>query len=167
MGMNRQDKITSPRCALMGNSGSGKTTLAKEIHAQTKARILDLDNITWERDRIQKRRPIEDSIKEMEDFIDRDPSNFIIEGCYGELIEASLKHSPLLIFLDPGEAQCLENCRQRPWETHKYPSKEEQDKLLPFLLSWVSEYYRRDGPMSHSFHRQLFETYNGPKLLLT
>lgn len=166
MSKDSRPKITSPRCVVLGNSGSGKTTLAKEIHAHTKARILDLDNITWDRDRIQKRRAIEDSIRDMEAFIHQDPSSFIIEGCYGELVEASLKYSPLLIFIDPGEERCLENCRNRGWESHKYPSKEEQDKLLHFLLSWVSEYYRREGPMSHAFHQQLFESYQGPKLLL-
>ncbi len=157
----------SQKCSLVGNAGSGKSTLAKEIQRQTKARILDLDNITWERGRLQKRLPIEQSLREMETFIHAAPESFIIEGCYGELIEGSLKFSPLLIFLDPGEKQCLSNCQNRPWESHKYSSKAEQDKLLDFLLSWVSEYYRRDGPMSHAFHRQLFESYRGPKLLLT
>ncbi|MBN8554343.1 MAG: shikimate kinase [Deltaproteobacteria bacterium] len=161
------DMKFSKKCAIVGNAGSGKTTLAKKIREQTGARILDLDNITWERGRLQKRRPIEDSIQDMQKFIEEDPENFIIEGCYGELIESSLKYSPMLIFLDPGVSQCLENCRNRKWESHKYSSKEEQDKFLQFLLTWVPEYYRREGPMSHLFHQKIFDEYIGEKMILS
>jgi adenylate kinase family enzyme len=156
----------SLKCALLGNAGSGKSTLARKIQEKTQARILDLDNITWDRGRLQTRRPIEDSVKELESFIAEDPTRFIVEGCYGELIESTLKHSPLLIFLDPGEKVCLEHCRNRAWEPHKYSSKVEQDKMLGFLLSWVSEYYRREGPLSFAFHLKLYENYSGPKLHL-
>jgi len=151
---------------IVGNAGSGKTTLAKMIQNQTKARILDLDEITWQRGQIQRRRTAEDSIKDLSVFIATDPSNFIVEGCYGELIENSFQYSPQLIFLDPGEQKCLENCRNRGWESHKYSSKIEQDKLLSFLLSWVSEYYRREGPMSHVFHQRLFDEFRGTKILI-
>ena len=158
--------IFDKKYAIVGNSGSGKSTLAKRIQAQTGARILDLDNITWERGvRIQKRLTIEDSLAQLRAFIDEEPSSWIIEGCYGELIEQSLTYSPTFIFLDPGEKICLDHCRNRPWEPHKYSSKSEQDKMLEFLLSWVSEYYRREGPMSQQFHQRLFEDYKNSKFL--
>lgn len=157
--------IFDSKCAVLGNAGSGKTTFAKKIREQTKASVLDLDNITWDRDILQKRRPIEDSVAELDQFIQSQDS-WIVEGCYGELIEKTLKHSPMLIFLDPGEELCLQRCQNRPWEQHKYSSKEEQDKFLQFLLSWVSEYYRREGPMSYQFHMHLFDSYAGPKILM-
>lgn len=154
-------------CAIIGNAGSGKSTLAKRIQFQTQSVILDLDTITWDRAKIQRRRPIEESEKDLDKFLEANTDGWIVEGCYGELIERSLQKSPQLIFMDPGERICLENCKNRPWEKHKYPSKEEQDKFLEFLLSWVSEYYRREGPMSHQFHRAIFEAYAGDKLLIS
>ncbi len=154
-------------CAIVGNAGSGKSTLAKKIQSQTQSTILDLDTITWDRAKLQKRRPIEDSQQELEKFLNDHSHGWIVEGCYGELIEKALTSSPQLVFLDPGEEVCLKNCKNRAWEEHKYPSKEEQDKFLGFLLSWVSEYYRREGPMSHHFHRSIFDAYSGDKLLIT
>jgi len=154
-------------CAIIGNAGSGKTTLAKKIQSQNQSAILDLDTITWDRAKIQRRLPIEDSERELDRFIKNNSEKWIIEGCYGELIERTLRHSPQLIFLDPGESVCLQNCQGRQWEKHKYPSKEDQDKFLKFLLSWVSEYYRREGPMSHRFHRALYESYPGEKLVIS
>jgi hypothetical protein len=79
------------------------------------------------------------------------------------LIAAALPFGPRLILLDPGEDQCLANCRARPWEPHKYPSREEQDANLESLLAWVSAYYTRDGDMSMTAHRALFEAHEGPK----
>src|SRR5262249_28715902 len=89
--------------------------------------------------------------------------NWVVEGCYANLARAALACSPRLLFLNPGEEQCLENCRSRPWEPHKYRSKNEQDTRLPFLLSWVGDYYRRAGEMSLAGHVSCFESYLGPK----
>ena len=58
---------------------------------------------------------------------------------------------------------CLAHCRARPWEPHKYPSKQEQDGKLEFLLAWVREYYTRQGDLSLSAHQALFDNYGGPK----
>lgn len=38
-----------------------------------------------------------------------------------------------------------------------------QDERLSFLLSWVSEYYQREGDLSLAGHRQCFDEYAGPK----
>jgi hypothetical protein len=74
-------------------------------------------------------------------------SRWIIEGCYANLIEEALKHKPLLIFMEPGVAAYIANCQRRPWEPHKYKSRQEQDEKLAFLLSWVRDYYHRDGDL--------------------
>jgi hypothetical protein len=92
---------------------------------------------------------------------------WVVEGCYAKLTRRALEYSPMLLFMDPGVDACLSNCCQRPWEPHKYTSKDEQDARLEFLLAWVREYYARDGDLSHAEHRALFETYRGPKRRLT
>ena len=72
-----------------------------------------------------------------------------------------------LVFLQPGEAICLANCKARPWEPHKYASLAEQNSKLAFLLEWVSDYYRRDGDMSLRAHQAVFDAYGGPKRLVS
>ena len=82
-------------------------------------------------------------------------------------MRTALTYSPVLLVLDPGVEACLANCRSRPWEPHKYESKELQDRHLEFLLSWVREYYTRDGDLSLAAHQALFDEYRGPKHQLT
>jgi hypothetical protein len=79
----------------------------------------------------------------------------------------SLAYSPVLLFLEPGVEACLANCSSRPWEPHKYESQQVQDQHLQFLLTWVREYYTRDGELSLAAHQALFDEYRGPKHKLT
>jgi adenylate kinase family enzyme len=153
------------KIAILGNSGSGKSTLAKSLAAQT-IPLLDLDSIVWEPNLVAVSRLPQNVLKDLERFC-MGGDGWIIEGCYAHLVADSLRWNPELIFLNPGEEACLQHCRARPWEPHKYSSKQEQDSKLEFLLAWVSDYYRRDGDMSLRAHRKLFDLYAGPKRELT
>ncbi|MEQ1908164.1 MAG: shikimate kinase [Vicinamibacterales bacterium] len=150
------------RIAIIGNSGSGKSTLARWLAVRTGAPLLDLDTVAWVPGQIAVPRSTDEAENEVRAFCSGH-QNWVVEGCYANLVNAALAFSPRLLFLNPGEEQCIANCRARPWEPHKYDSKEEQDTRLPFLLSWVGEYYRRDGEMSLAGHVALFASYIGPK----
>lgn len=150
------------RIAIMGNSGSGKSTLAVWLAARTGATLLDLDTVAWAPDSIAVARPTADAELDVRAFCAARAS-WVVEGCYANLVQQTLQFAPRLLFLNPGEKQCLDNCRARPWEAHKYPSKDEQDKRLDFLLSWVTEYYTRDGEMSLSAHTGCFNSYGGER----
>lgn len=150
------------RIAIVGNSGSGKSTLSHALALERPWPQLDLDTVAWEPQKIAAPRASADAQSDVERFC-AGHSNWIVEGCYHDLIAVSLRHSPLLIFLDPGVERCVENCRNRPWEPHKFKSQAEQNDKLTFLLNWVREYYTRDGPMSLQAHEGLFRTYLGPK----
>lgn len=152
--------------AIFGNSGSGKSTLASALAHRSGAPVLDLDTIVWAPGQAAVRRPEAAVLGELRRFC-AGREAWIVEGCYGELIEALLPWRPELIFVNPGAEVCLRHCRERPWEPHKYGSKAEQDAHLPFLLEWVSDYYRRDGAMSLRRHRALFDAYDGPKREIT
>lgn len=158
--------MNSFRVAIVGNSGSGKTTLAERLRDDQQAPILDLDTVAWEPNQIAVPRPIEQAREDVREFCQSD-ERWIVEGCYAGLIETALEFEPVLLVLDPGLEQCLENCRSRPWEPHKYSSKEEQDKGLAYLLHWVEEYYSRKGDMSLEAHKLVFERYCGPKAWLS
>lgn len=150
------------RVAIIGNSGSGKSTLAAALASATGVSRFDLDTVAWEPDQAAVPRDEALACEDVHRFC-RGSDDWIVEGCYATLIGAALEHAPKLLFLNPGLDACLANCRTRPWEPHKYASRQEQDANLGFLLSWVAEYYERAGPMSLLAHVQCFESYAGPK----
>jgi len=149
------------KVAIIGNSGSGKTTLARALAADRPIAILDLDLVFWQPGTAIER-PSADRIADVERFC-REHDSWIIEGCYADLVAATLPWHPELVFMDPGRDTCIANCRRRSHEPHKYQTPEEQDQRLEFLLAWVADYYRRDGLMSHRAHQALFDGYRGPK----
>jgi adenylate kinase family enzyme len=154
------------RILIFGNSGSGKTTLANKLAKDLSIPILDLDTIVWEPHQIAIRRPQEDILKDLQDFIDNNIS-WVIEGCYSTLIQVALKFSTEIYFLNPGISKCLENNRHRPWEPHKFKSIQAQTETFEFLQNWIQQYEQRDDEFSYSSHRSLFDQYNGIKYELT
>jgi adenylate kinase family enzyme len=150
------------RYAIIGNSGSGKSTLARRLASAIGVDPIDLDAVYWEPERPGVRR---DPVEAEADLLGRLEGHrcWIVEGCYEELVEPLLKWQPMLLWLEPGEATCIQHCRQRPWEPHKYASREAQDQNLAMLLQWVADYYHREGPMSYSAHEWLFTHYIGSK----
>jgi len=150
------------RIVILGNSGSGKSTLAAALAAAADAATLDLDTIAWEPDRQAVPRAEELARNDVRAFCQRH-EHWVVEGCYANLGEAAFVYAPKLIFLNPGLDACLANALARPWEPHKYASREQQDANLRFLLAWIEEYYTRTGPMSLAGHRECFASYSGPK----
>jgi adenylate kinase family enzyme len=149
--------------AIMGNAGSGKSTLACWLAHQIDAEVLDLDTVAWAEGAEVVRRAEVESRQVVSAFC-RAHGRWIVEGCYSSLISEALLFTPKLIFLNPGEEQCLANCRCRPWEAHKYDTSERQDEHLPMLLDWVRGYYTRGDELSVTAHRACFDDYRGPKM---
>ncbi len=158
------------RFAIVGNSGSGKSTLARALCAREGLPLLELDAIVWEPEQIAVMREQREIERDLHDFV-RLHDRWVVEGCYADLIqllleespESSSELSPELIFLNPGEQVCIEHCRHRPWEPHKYATREAQDSMLANLIAWVQAYYVRDDACSLSAHRVLFDGYAGMK----
>lgn len=148
------------RILIFGNSGSGKTTLARALAREHALPHLDLDSLAW--DRPGERRPMDESVRAIRGFVGAH-SGWVIEGCYGDLLEQVLPWATELRFLNPGVDACVANCRARPWEPEKYPSREAQDGMLEFLLGWVREYETRTDEYSLMRHRRIFESFPGPK----
>ncbi|WP_101759022.1 shikimate kinase [Oceanicoccus sp. KOV_DT_Chl] len=151
---------------IFGNSGSGKSTLAKKL-CQTEALAhLDLDTLAWMPTIPPLRKPIIESEKAILDFI-RMHKNWVIEGCYSDLLTIALPSSTEIIFMNLPIKTCIENAKSRPWEPHKYQSKEEQDNNLPMLIEWISQYAERSDTFSQASHEQLYQQYSGSKKMLT
>ena len=150
------------RIAILGNSGSGKSTLAKWLVERFGSALLDLDSVAWEPGQVAVQRSAAAAEADVRKFCSGS-DDWVVEGCYANLVRVALRFDARLLFMNPGEDQCVRHCKSRPWEPQKYSSKEEQDERLAFLLSWVGEYYRRDGEMSLSAHADCFRAYPGPK----
>jgi len=154
------------RILVFGNSGSGKSTYAQALAARDHIPHLDLDTIVWEPDEIAVLRPSELIRASLEAFL-LTHSDWVIEGCYGELVEAAALRATELVFLNPGLQACLGNNARRPWEPHKYPSVEQQNSMLANLQAWVTDYYQRTDQWSYAAHRRIFDEHKGSKVEYT
>ncbi|HKO94809.1 MAG TPA: hypothetical protein VJU61_26825 [Polyangiaceae bacterium] len=164
------DPAEAQRVVVLGNSGAGKSTLAARLAREHRLAHLDLDTLAWlpaaAPDEPPRRAPLAASLEKLERFT-RANERWVIEGCYADLLAPAAAHSSLLVFLNPGVDACIAHCRRRPWEPHKYPSKQAQDANLEMLLRWVRAYETRQDEFSLSSHRALFDEFSGNKRELT
>jgi len=151
------------RIIIFGNSGSGKSTLAKEYTDKYELEHLDLDLFAWEDTNPPQRKALKESLKEIDAFINQN-ENWVIEGCYADLLSPIADQASKMIFINPGVKTCIENCKKRPWEPHKYESKEAQDKNLEMLIDWIKDYENRNDEFSLQAHRKLFDQFEGNKV---
>src|SRR3954467_2796580 len=105
--------MNAPRIIVYGNAGSGKTTRARRLSEELGVPRLPLDQIAWGAEAV--RQPLADSLAALKAFIDANPG-WVIEGCYGDLVETALPRCTELHFLNPGVEVCVANCVKRPWD---------------------------------------------------
>jgi adenylate kinase family enzyme len=151
---------------IIGNSGSGKATLASRLARDFGLAHQDLDALAWLPTDPPERRPVSESARQLLAFIGAHV-RWVTEGCYADLAAVAAKHCDTLVFLNPAERTCVEHARARPWEPHKYPTKEAQDANLEMLVAWIRDYYVRHDVMSLEAHRALFDSHAGEKVELT
>lgn len=150
------------KIVIFGNSGSGKSTLAKMHSAKYGLSHLDLDTLAWLDVNPPERKPVGESQIIIKRFLDKN-KRWVVEGCYTDLLSIVIKEADKVIFLNPGIEACIDNCKKRPWEPHKYKSIEEQNKNLDMLIKWVREYTTRSDEFSFYSHNKLFEKFSGEK----
>jgi len=150
---------------IFGNSGSGKSTLAKRFVEREGLAHLDLDTLAWLPESPPKRAPIEESRKKILAFI-HDNEGYVIEGCYTDLLEIAAPMSDELFYLNLPIEICIANARNRPWEPHKYESKEAQDSNLEMLMDWIKQYTQRDDEFSYRSHLQFYERFPRSKIMV-
>jgi len=151
------------RIIIFGNSGSGKSTLAAEYAGKYKLPHLDLDTLAWKASSPPERKSLEDSSFEIDEFMKKN-KNWLVEGGYSDLLGLIIDRADKVIFLNPGVEVCIENCKSRPWEPHKYESAEKQNQNLEMLLGWVRQYPMRDDEFSLISHQNLFTQFAGDKV---
>ena len=148
------------RLILLGNAGAGKSTMARRLIGSADISRLSLDEIAW--DQGTRRKPLDESRTLLRQFIDAN-GQWVIEGCYGDLIEAALPYCTELRFLNPGIETCVAHCNRRPWESSKFSSAEQQNAMLDHLIQWVKDYETRNDEYGLKRHRQIFDNFSGTK----
>ena len=78
--------------------------------------------------------PLNESHDQINEFL-ADNENWVIEGCYSDLIALVIPQATKVIFMDLSIDDCVENAKNKEWEPHKYSSKKEQDKTKIFFFS--------------------------------
>lgn len=151
---------------MFGNSGSGKSTLARQLCDLHSLSYLDLDDIAWQATSPPLRQPFAESERQIIGFIHSSPA-WVIEGCYTDLLEIAAPFATEIIYLNLPVETCIANARKRPWEPHKYDSKQAQDANLGMLVDWIAQYEQRQDTFSADAHRCLFEGYPGEKTVYT
>ena len=116
------------RIVICGNSASGKSSLAKHLAEQHHLAHLDLDTLAWlpitEKSPLPYRQSVDISVGEIDRFIKQN-NQWVIEGCYSDLLTHTLGKCSEVIFLNLPVQLCILNAKNRPWESHKYKSKAE------------------------------------------
>ena len=154
------------KIVIFGNSGSGKSTLAKRICSSEGLSHLDLDTLAWMPTEPPVRNVLAVSEAEILRFISS-KTGWVIEGCYSDLLDIALLSSSEIIFMNLPVELCMENARNRPWEPHKYESKEAQDNNLAMLIDWIAQYPERSDTCSNASHTKLYEGYRGKKTMIS
>lgn len=154
------------RILLFGNSGSGKSTFAQYLSKAHGLAHLDLDTLAWRPTTPPERRPIAESARDIEQFVSAQAS-WVIEGCYSDLLALAAKEASEAIWMNLAIEDCVANAQARPWEPHKYPSKEAQDANLAMLLEWIRQYESRTDTFSAAAHREFYEAFAGDKREIT
>lgn len=150
------------RILIFGNSGSGKSTLAARLASEFSLAHLDLDTLAWLPTQPPQRRPLADAVALIEQFTAKNAS-WVVEGCYTDLLEALADRASEIVFMNLSVAQCVANAKARPWEPHKYESREAQDANLAMLLDWIAAYESRDDVFSLAAHEKFYADFPGAK----
>ena len=150
------------RIVVIGNSASGKSTLASSLASEHGLEHLDLDTLAWQSTTPPERVPLNIAEKELRQFTSRH-DRWVVEGCYADLMALLLAEATELMFLDLPVEACQRNARVRPWEPHKYPSKDAQDANLAMLSDWIAAYPTRSGVLGRQAHQELFDSFKGKK----
>lgn len=156
---------------IFGNSGSGKSTLAQKLVDEYKLAHLDLDTIAWQAAASAATSPPQRQLlsksKASIDSFCNTHNEWVIEGCYSDLLELISDRANEAIFMDLSVDQCVENAKSRAWEPHKYSSKEAQGQNLKMLIDWIKDYEKRDDTFSKLAHQTFYEQFDGAKTLIS
>ncbi len=153
------------RIVIIGNSGSGKTYLAQRLSHCFHLELIHLDKLFWEPGGFNVKRPKEIVYAEIAALAQGE--NWIVEGVFGELVQAFFANAEQLIWLDLDQETCLNSLLQRGSEGYNQLDQQSAEENFQKLLTWASAYWQREDLRSHRGHANLFTQFNGKKDLFS
>jgi adenylate kinase family enzyme len=108
--------------------------------------------------------PISESYVLISEFLSAN-QKWLVEGSYSDLLELVTTKADEVIFLNVPISTCIANAKKRPWEPHKYQSKEAQDANLDMLIEWISNYTSRNDTFSKVAHEKLYDECQGKQTM--
>ena len=145
------------RVLIMGNSGSGKSWLAARLGRALGLATTDLDEIHWLPGGYEQKRERGEAIQLV--VAAASGQAWIVEGIYGWLIAPISDKATFLIWLDLNWDDCYGNLKDR------YRGKTDSRSFRDLAL-WTEDYWNRQSPSSFSGHKEIFESFAGPKARL-
>jgi adenylate kinase family enzyme len=128
------------RIVIIGSGGAGKSTLARQLGADLGIPVHHLDKLFW-RPGWVKSPPAEFAVKQ--EAILREPA-WIIDGNFGETIQARLRAADTILFLDLPTWVCLWGAVRRyiQYRNRTRPDMTEgnHEKLSWDYLWWILSY---------------------------
>jgi adenylate kinase family enzyme len=149
------------RIVILGNSGSGKSSLARRLSEQFGLPIIHLDGLFWEPGGFDRKRSKETVYAEIATLATG--QCWIVEGVFGELVQAFLPNADLLIWLNLDWATCRQSLLQRGSESSKQLDRQAAETNFTKLIEWAAAYWQRDDARSYQGHQALFTQFGGDK----
>lgn len=147
------------RTLIIGNSGSGKSWLANALSERWACAAIDLDDLHWEPGGYGVRRDKQQAARDVTAVAEVDA--WVIEGVYGWLADFAMPRVTTLIWLDFPVEECLANLNHRGLRGGG------DTQAFRELLEWASAYRERDSSSSWVGHKQIYDSFSGPKFRLT
>ncbi len=150
------------RILIIGNSGSGKTWLSQRLSELLNVGVIHFDDIFWEQGGFNKKREREIVYQEITKLSQGD--NWIMEGVFGDLALKAIPYATTLIFLNKEWSECKKALISRGSQSSKQLcSEKDAEANFQNLISWASEYYKRNSPSSLVGHSKLYNNFSKPK----
>src|SRR5437016_11076582 len=115
------------KLVLLGNAGAGKSTMARRLIGGRQIPRLSLDEIAW--DPGPQRKPLHESLELLNDFL-KTNDQWVIEGCYSDLVEAALGQCTELRFLNPGMRSALPTATGGLGSLKNFPRRSSRTQCL-------------------------------------
>ncbi len=151
------------RLVIIGNSGSGKSYLARQLGERLSLPPIHLDHWFWEPGGFTHKRPQEAVFQQIATA--KQAERWIVEGVYGELAVRFFSRAEGLIWLNLDWETCRNNLFGRgPQDPDPLDPAAQAD--FQELIIYASNYWSRVGPRSYTGHQELFDSFDGRRLVL-
>lgn len=124
--------------------------------------LINLDSLFWEPGGYTKKRPQELVRSDIEKMTASE--HWIVEGVFGELVVDILPKADVFLWLDLDWEVCEMSLISRE-EERRQKSERDDDESFQALMTYASNYWKREDLRSWKGHERLFHEFQGEKIV--